>query len=71
MNEPPHRPVLGFLLPELGAFWCVACARVLACVAFLAAIVVVLGERVEPCWWGLSRAHVLFSYGGVEVFWWL
>ena len=54
----------------------IARALVLRCAAcvwgvFLVAIVVVLGERVGPCWWGLSRACVLFSYGGVEVFWWL
>lgn len=51
----------------------IARALVLRCAAcvwgvFLAAIVVLLGERVEPCWRGLSRARVLFSYGVVEVF---
>ena len=66
-GETPRRTARGFLVARVWALRCATCVWGV----FLAAIGVLLGERVEPCCWVLSRARVLFSYGVVEVFWWL
>lgn len=74
MSEGPAPGGVGFSAARARVFRRAAPrACVLACRAcFLVAIVVVSGVRgrLVVCF-SAPRARVLFSYGGVEVFWWL